>query len=231
MCRFDTRLAGVLYLAIILLGITAEAILRGPLVDPDNAAATAAAVRAAPLRFHLGTAADLVMALCDVGLAALLYALFRPVSPVLALVAMVFRLVEAAGIGANLTLLQGAWLVVASPAGSLAEADALAALLLHLHAHGYDLALAFFAVNSLTTGALIWRSGFVPRFIGVGIAAAGAVYLTGSFLRILAPGLAMNFAPAYVLPLVAESAFCLWLLIGKQGFGLSRQAIRARRGG
>ena len=41
-------------------------------------------------------------------------------------------------------------------------------------AHGYDLGLVFFAINSLLTGVLIWVSGLFPRIIGAGIAAAGA---------------------------------------------------------
>jgi hypothetical protein len=56
---------------------------------------------------------------------------------------------------------------------------------LNLHAHGYDLGLVFFAINSLLTGVLIWISGLFPRLIGAGIAVAGIVYLTGSALRFL----------------------------------------------
>jgi hypothetical protein len=61
--------------------------------------------------------------------------------------------------------------------------------------------------------ALILRSGWIPRLIGFGIGAAGLVYLTGSYLRILAPGLADSFAPAYAICLLAELAFALWLLL------------------
>ena len=59
---------------------------------------------------------------------------------------------------------------------------------------------------------LIWKSGLFPRLIGAGIILAGGVYLTGSTLRFLAPGLFEVFAPAYGIPVLTELAFCLALL-------------------
>jgi len=211
------RLAGALYLAIIVLGIGSEAALRAPLIDLGNAAASAAAIRDAAGTFRLSAAADLVMALCDVALAVLLFMLFRPVAPILALTAMVFRLVQAAIISANLIHLQAALLLIAGgpDLATLApdEASALATLFLALHGHGYDLGLAFFGINSVLTGVLIWMSGLVPRAIGAGLIAAGAVYLTGSGLRLLAPAMVDAFMPAYGVAVIAETAFCLWLLV------------------
>jgi len=80
------RLAGLLYLIIIVAGLGAELGLRGPLIDLGDAAGTAAAILAAPGQFRLAIAADLVMALCDAGLAILLYLVFRAVAPGLAAV-------------------------------------------------------------------------------------------------------------------------------------------------
>ena len=85
---------------------------------------------------------------------------------------------------------------------------------LNLHAHGYDLGLIFFAINSLLTGVLIWVSVLFPRIIGAGIAAAGIVYLVGSSLRFFAPVLFDAFTPAYGVTVLAEGAFCLVLLSG-----------------
>ena len=210
------RLAGALYLVIIVLGIWSEVAVRGALVIPGDPAATAANILAAKGLVRLSFAADSVMALADAALAVLLYLIFRPVSLPLALMAMVFRLVQTAIIAMNLLNQQAALLIL--DAGGLAtglaggEANALAALSLALQRHGYDLGLIFFGVNSLLTGYLVIRSGFLPGLIGAMVMAAGAVYLTGSYLLFLAPALAGAFAPAYIVPLVAESAFCLWLL-------------------
>ena len=211
------RYAGLLYLVIIVLGIGAEVALRGPLVDLADASGMAEAIRSAVTAYRLSIAADLVMAVADAGLAILLFVLFRSVSPTLALAAMIFRLIQSAMIGSNLMNLQAAWLLVSGgqDIGALApgQADAIAALFLNLHAHGYDLGLVFFGINSLMTALLIWRSGIVPKAVGVGLALAGGVYLVGSSLHFLAPGAYEAFAAAYVVPVFTETAFCLSLLL------------------
>ncbi len=96
------RAAGGLYLIIIALGIWSEVFVRSGLVTPDDAAASASAISAAEGLYRLAFAADTIMALCDVALAILLFGLLRPVSPLLALMAAAFRLLQAAIIGSNL---------------------------------------------------------------------------------------------------------------------------------
>jgi hypothetical protein len=202
------RLAGALYLGIIVLGVWSELAVRAPLAVPGDPAATVANIREAGSLLRLSLAADTLMAVFDVALAVLLFVLLRPVSALLSLVAMAFRLIQAAVIGAALLNQQAALLVLGGGGG-----QELAALFLDLQSHGYDLGLIFFGVNSLVTGYLVYRSGFLPRLVGAGVIAAGIVYLAGSYLRILAPGWVDAFAPAYAVPLVAETAFCLWLLL------------------
>ncbi|MBN9886789.1 DUF4386 domain-containing protein [Salipiger abyssi] len=204
------RFAGLLYLLIILLGLGSELALRGPLLVPGDALATAERILAAPGLLRLSVAADTLMALADVALAVLLYLLLRPVNGAVALLAMVFRLVQAALIAMSLLLLFGALLALDRMGGAAAETALLAT---ELHAHGYDLGLVFFGINSLLTGWLLLRSGYVPRALGVLLGLAGAVYVCGSALRFFVPALTEAFAPAYLLPVIAETAFCLWLLI------------------
>lgn len=212
------RLAGLLYLVIILCGLSAELLFRGPLVDFSDAAATGQAIRDAVGQFQLAIAADIVMAAADAALAILLYIVFRPFAPALALAAMVFRLIQSVVIATNLMQMQSALLLVTGAKGmGVPEAEAMALHALNLHAHGYDLGLVFFGVNSLLTGYLIWVSGLFPRLIGGAIVTAGLVYLTGSTLRFFAPALFDAFAPAYGIPILAEGAFCLVLLLGWTG--------------
>lgn len=205
------RLAGLFYLIIIIAGLGAELGLRGPLIDYSSAQDTATAILAAPRQFRLAIAADLVMALCDAGLAILLYLVFRSVAPGLALSAMVFRLIQTVLIAANLMAMQMAWLLVSGGDG-LDDANRLALTFLDLHGHGYDLGLVFFGINSLMMAVLVWWSGAFARGFGVGLAIAGLVYLVGSGLRFFAPELSPVFAPAYGLTIIAETAFCLRLL-------------------
>lgn len=213
------RTAGLLYLVIIVMGLSAELLLRGPLIDYDSAAGTAEAIRASAGAFKLAIIADIVMALADAALAVLLYLVFKPYAPGLALAAMMFRLIQSMLIAGNLMNMQAAWLLLSggqdvSGLGA-GEIEAIALHALNLHAHGYDLGLAFFGVNSLLTGVLIWRTPLFARLLGAAVAAAGIVYLIGSTLRFLAPDLMAVFMPAYGLTILAESAFCVALLIGR----------------
>ncbi len=109
----------------------------------------------------------------------LLYVIAKPFVPILALAAMVFRLVQAVLISAKLFNMQAAWLLVsgAQDVTGLApgQTEALALMVLNLHANGYDLGLVFFGINSLMTEALIWWSGLVSRLLGIGLAVAGGV--------------------------------------------------------
>ena len=207
----QSQVAGLLYLMIIIAGLGAELGLRGPLIDLDDATGTAKAILAAPGQFRLSIAADLVMALADAGLALLLYLMFRAVSPGLALSAMVFRLIQTGLIAANLLFLQTAWLLISGPHAPV-DAHRLARVFLDLHGHGYDLGLVFFGVNSVIMGQLVWRSGHYAKVFGAGLTIAGLVYLTGSGMRFFAPDWSRAFAPAYLLTILAETAFCLRLL-------------------
>lgn len=202
-----TRLAGALYLVIILCGVWSEGFARAQLIFPSDTAATFAALKARPGLLGLSIAADTVMALADVALAVLFLHLLRPLGPILATCAAALRLVQAAVIAASLILLAGVFPLLAGPETGLAAQFAA------MHGAGYDIGLIFFGVNSLLMAVLLRRAGDVPRPVWLGVAAAGLVYLTGSYLRLLAPGLHATFQIAYLVPLLAETALCLWLLV------------------
>ena len=72
----------------------------------------------------------------------------------------------------------------------------------------------FFGVNTLLTAWLLRRSGMVPAWLPPLLAAAGLVYLVGSYTRLLAPGLNAAMQPAYAVAVIAELAFAILLLTG-----------------
>ena len=200
-------LAGLLYLLIILAGVGAELLVRGAVVVPGDAAATAARIVENSGLFRAGFAAEAAMAAADAALAVLLYRMLAPAGAVMSLTAMVFRLIQSAILAMNLMHHYGALLLAQSGAAPEAVMHELT-----LQAHVYDLGLIFFAINCLLTGVLLIRLPGGPNWIGAGIIASGAVYLTGSLARFLAPEWHGMVEPAYLVPLVAESAFCVWLL-------------------
>jgi hypothetical protein len=213
----SARLAGALYLVIVALGIFAEVAVRSSLIVDGDPSATAANVRESEWLFRAGFAADMIVFLCDVALAVVLFLLFRPVSRALSLLAAAFRLTQTAVIGLNLLAMFGA-LVVLEEADYLGafgagETEALAALSLDIHAYGYTLGLTFFAVSTLIIGYLAIRSGVVPKALGVLLILAGAGYLADSFAFFLVPGYDGSISPILLAPaIVGELWFALWLL-------------------
>lgn len=213
--------AGLLYLLIILCGISAEVLVRQKLLVNGEPQATLANTLAAPGRYRLGLLLDTLMLLCDVALAVLLYRLLRPLNPLLSLLAMVFRLVQALLIAFSLlisslpllllfpTAAQPLWL----PQGMAEVAQAA----FSLHAAGYDFGLIFFAVSNALLAAVLWTVGGLTRLLAVGLLLAAAVYWLGSVSRFLLPGSGEALAPLYLIPLLAELGFSGWLLALARG--------------
>lgn len=211
------RWAGILYLVVFTFGIVSEVVLRAPAIVSGDADATAANILGSQGVFYLSLAADLVMVLSDVALAILLFAIFRPVSHILAMVAAGFRLTQSAILGLNLlNLFAGASLIMhpGALAGFSAEqSNALALMFIDLHSAGYDLGLFFFAIACLILGGLIVKSGFAPKALGLVVAASGIVYLAGSASVFFAGGWQEAISYIYIIPVVAEAWFALWLLV------------------
>ena len=211
------RVAGLLYLIIIVFGISSEVFIRSNLIVTGDAAATASNILASEGLFRFGFVADIFMLFSDVAIAILFYILLKPVSKTLALMAAVFRLTQAAILGFNLLNYYAALLLLNGAAYTTAfnpeQLNALALLFLDLHSHGYDLGLFFFGLSSIILGYLIVKSNYFPAIIGYGLIAAAVVYLTGSFTRFLFPEYISFIEPIYIVPLIAELSFCLWLLV------------------
>lgn len=211
------RLAGVLYLIIIICGIASEVGIRSGLIVAGDAAATATNIRSATGLFRMSLVLDSIMLMADVAIAVLLYWLLASAGQLLSLTAAAFRLIQASLIGVSLLVYFGAFLLLtgsAVPNGfESGQVESLALLFLDMHGHGYDLGLVFFAVSNVLLGVLVIRSALFPDILGYGLIAAAAVYLAGSSVRFLAPAYLSVVEPAYIVPLVAELAFGLWLLI------------------
>lgn len=212
------RIGGVLYLIIILGGVFAVIFVRGKLIVSGDAMATANNIMASQLMWRIGIAADLIMHVCDIPLMLIIYLLLRPVNRNLALLAVLFNLIQTAVLVANkLNLLQVLLLLGSADYLKALEPQqlyTLAYLPLKLHDYGFGIGLIFFGFVCLVQGYLIFRSGYLPRTIGVLMQIAGLCYLLDSFSMLLAPEFANMLFPAIMLPcLVAELSFCLWLIV------------------
>jgi hypothetical protein len=212
------RTGGALYLAIIVLGAFAEGFVTNKLVVPGDAATTAHNILASPQLWRLGVAADFIVVVCAVPLLWIEYLLLRPVSRQLVLLGVMFNLVSLA-----VEAVSKLFLLAVMP--TLGNADylkafeprqlqTLANLALRSHDLAFNIALIFFGFTCLVNGYLIFRSGYLPKLIGVLMQIAGLSYLLACFAALFAPALADLIIPAVLLPpLVGESSFCLWLLV------------------
>jgi len=233
--RLFARIAGGLYLIIIVGGIFAEIFVRGRLVIHGDAAATAHNIQAHELLYRLGFVVEVFYCACNVPLILILYNLFKVVNKNVALMMASFGLVANAIEGvsllfhfAPLVLWGGGHYLSAFTAEQL---NAAAYLSVQLFEHGFAISLVFFGFDCVTMAYLIVHSKFFPQLIGVLLAIEGLGYLINSFSLFLAPALQVRILPYFTATAIAEVALCLWLLV--MGVDVQRwqeQAAAAVRG-
>ena len=226
------RAGGLLYLIIIVAGAFGELFVRDKIVVPGDAMATASNIMASPLLWRIGIVGDLIMHVCDVPLMIIFYVLLRPVNRNLARLALLFNLIQTAVLVANtLKLLMPLFLLGSSDYLKGIEPrqlHALSYLFIRLHGYGFGVGLIFFGFTCLVLGYLIFRSGYLPKVLGVLMQIAGLCYLTNSFTLLLAPAIAGRMFPFILVPaFVAELSLCLWLLT--KGVNVETWRVQARR--
>jgi hypothetical protein len=212
------RMGGILYLMIIVAGALGEIYIRGALIVSGDPVSTASNIMASQSLWRIGLTGDLMMHVFDVPLMLIFYVLLKPVNKNLALLALLFNLIQTAVLVANkLNLLMPLLLLGKAAYLKAIEPDqlyALAYLFVKLHEYGFGIGLIFFGFECLVLGYLIYRSGYLPTILGVLMAIAGLSYLINSFALLLAPAFAAIIVPAILLPaLIGETALCLWLLV------------------
>ena len=211
------RLGGALYLVIIVAGILGPLLTRDPLIVPNDAAATAEKIAASPELWRLGVAVNVVMQLCDVPVMLILFLLLSPVNRNVALLALLFNIVQTATLVANQLTLVAAELLSADHA-------ALTDVAIRAYAYGEALGLVFFGFTLLSVGYLIRHSGYLPWVLGLLLQIGGVSYVVNSFLLLVAPDVA-NIV--FLVPsLVAELSLALWLLL--KGVDASKWELRVR---
>lgn len=226
------RTAGALYLAIFVIYPLATMV-RSTLVVPGDAAATAQNISQSESLFRWGMAGEATIFLIEVVLAAVLYAIFRPVSRSMSLAASLARVSEGVVMAAGNLFTSILSLVAVGGAGYLAvfeteQRDALA--LFFQNANDYVVLVwgFFFALSLVLTGWLVYRSGFFPKIPGVLLVLAGIGYFAQSYGTIVAPGLTDVLSTVVmVLAVPGELVFALWLLI--KGIDQDEWHARARQ--
>ncbi len=165
--------------------------------------------------FRSSFAAYLIEAACDVTLNVLLYALLRPVSRTLALLAACFGLMGTAIFAAGEMLYFAAALpAVDADVARIISPEAKATLTylcLTIYGYGFGIFAIFYCIAAAVRGYLILRSGYLPRFLGALVSLGGASFIAENFLIVLMP---QYHLPYIIAPMIlAMASLTLWLLI------------------
>jgi Domain of unknown function (DUF4386) len=216
--RNPGRIAGLWYLLLCLIGPLRLMYIPGKLFVHGNATATASNIAAHQWLFRLGIVGDLACALILIFLTLAFYRLFRGVDQYLAILVVIFggimpALINFVGVvsdAATLTLVRGAdFLSVFNQP----QRDALAMLFLRLRDHQNTAAEILWGVWLLPLAILVYRSRFLPRFLGIWLAINGFAYIILSLTGTLFPQYQAKVFLLSQPALFGELAFMLWLVI------------------
>jgi hypothetical protein len=228
--RAYARTIGVLYLLLFFLGPVAFFMGRTGVVVPGDPAATVEGLMASETTFRLGMVAETAIVLIEIVVSAMLYVLFRSVNQPLSLASSFARFAQAILQAVNLLTAVPALLLLGG-AGYLSvfEPDQLNALvLLFMDVNAFVIIIwgLIFGLHLVLLGYLVFRSGFLPKFLGILLIIGAAGYLLQSYGHLLAPQLdAILSTVVIVMSVPGELAFTLWLLI--KGVNAERWEQRA----
>jgi hypothetical protein len=211
------RIAGAIYLTMGFVAPFSMLYVPGKLIVRGNAAATADNILAHETMFRLSIFGDLIGQVIFICLGIALYRLLSHVNKTWAALMVAFVLVSAAvgflnalnNIAALILFRGGEFLTVFDKP----QRDALAMFFLRLHNQGQFISEIFWGVWLFPFGLLVFRSGFLPRFLGVWLIVACFAWIALSITALFFPDY-YEAAFKWLQPaFLAELAIMLYFLI------------------
>jgi Domain of unknown function (DUF4386) len=211
------RIAGAIYLSMVVTGPFGLMYVPGKLIVKGNATATASNVLAHETMFRLALVGNLIGSVIFVCLAIALYRLFREVNKTQSLLLVSLVLVSSAvgfvnelnNLGALILFRGGDFLSVFSQD----QLDALGMLFVRLHGQGNMINEIFWGLWLFPFGVLVYKSRFLPRILGVWLVVNGAAWVVISLTGLFSP---QSYSTVFTMSqpvLFGEMAVMLWLLI------------------
>jgi hypothetical protein len=208
------RAAAFVFLIIFILGMSTELFIRPGMIVPGDAAATVRNIAASEALFRLSLVSDLIRQTLLMVLPLILYKLLKPVDKTVAGLMVIFSLLcfplsmlNELNHFAVLLLSSGAGYSTAFTSDQL---NSLVMFFFELRKYGTFIAqlLSFWV---LLLGYLVFKSGFIPRILGILLMLAGLSYTVCAVVFFLFPGFDATIPGLFTF--IAESLFYLWLLI------------------
>ncbi|MGZ8879576.1 MAG: DUF4386 domain-containing protein [Halobacteriota archaeon] len=214
--RKTARMAGLFYL-IFIVTLALSSLIRSRLIVFGDAAATANTIMGSELLFRIGFVTELVSAVFFLLAAWALFVLLKPVNKNLALLFLLLNLSGVAvecmntlNLFAALQFLSGANYLNVFQIGQL---QAMAMSFLNSYTNGFMIAQIFFGAWLLPLGYLVFKSGYLPRILGILLMIDFFGVLIWFFQFFLFPSYGVVSYPSYVVGFIAEFSLSLWLLI------------------
>ena len=213
----QARIAGVLYLLLVLTGVFSLIYVPTALVVFGDAAATAENIRSSELLFRSGILSGLISNVIFVFLVLALYRLLKETSRNQAILMVTLVMISVATGFANTVNQLGA-LIALSGADFLSvfekpELDAIAYLFIRLNSWGIQIIQIFWGLWLFPFGLLVYRSRFIPKVLGVLLVIAGVGYLLGTITFLVLPQYQSALSTPITLLEMGELPIILWLLI------------------
>ena len=211
-----SKLAGVLYLIITFIAPFSMLYVPSKLILAGDTLATASNIQTSQVLFRAAIASDALVFLLEIALTVLVYQLVKPVDKTLALIAAYARLGMTIIQGVNvlnyifvLSLVSGAGYLSAFANG---QPEALVTLFLNVHESTALIWGLFFGLHLMVLGYLVFKSGYMPKWLGVILLVTSLLYLVQGFGTILFPQAETMLKSVMSLAFI-EIAFPLWLLV------------------
>ncbi|HEY9246070.1 MAG TPA: DUF4386 domain-containing protein [Candidatus Methanoperedens sp.] len=205
------KIAGFLYLILGICTGASWAYIKSIYV-PSDALATVNNIQASEWLFRLSFVGNLVGQIAFLFLIYFLYKLLKPVNKdwarlmaILVIVSIPIAILNSLNLLAPILLLNGGYL----SAFGTTQFNALIMMFIDLYTYGVFIAGIFWGLWLFPLGYLFFKSGFIPKTIGVFLIIAGFGYVIDSLLRFLMPGYNMNIS-SYTF--IGELMIIFWLL-------------------
>lgn len=207
------RIAGILYLLLVPLGILGLLYIPNTLFVPGDMATTIDNIRANEFLFRAGIVGAIVAQLVNIAVVLYLYKVLAPASRIAGQLMVIFLLLGVPIAFVNELFHAAILLILNSPDFlsdfSTEQVQSITALFIDLHANGIMVAQVFWGLWLFPMGYMVYKSGYLPRIIGILLMIGCFGYLMDSFIFFFVPDFGITVSEFTFL---GEVLLPLWLV-------------------